>query len=99
MLIREVRIFIIIIIERIRLRIKKHLKNHNTKIIIRIEVFWAASFRPEKVDRFVFICHYIGRYFYSTFLKKLLLTVGMILGVSLQPRKKKLPQTETFAVI
>ena len=96
-LIRTVTISILIIIERIRTRIIKNInRNHNTKIIIRIAVIWTA-FHPEKVDRLVFICHYIGPYFYSILLKKLLPTVGMILGVSLQPRKtncrklKKLP--------
>ena len=83
-LIRAVTIFILILIERIRTRSIKNInKNHNTKIIIRI---WTA-FHPEKVDQFVFICHYIGRCFNSVILKKLLPTIGMILGVSLQPRK------------
>ena len=97
-LIRVVTIYIIIIIERIRTRIKKPSKNHNTKIIIRIEVLWTA-FRPQKFDVFVFICHYIGRYFYSTILKKTITYSRDDTRRELAASKKKLPQTETFAVI
>ena len=66
-LIKIVTILITIISERIRTSIIKTL----TIIIIRIAVIWTA-FHPEKVDRFVFICHYIGQYFYSIILKKII---------------------------